>query len=141
MDAKRAGSQLPKKKNRSDKDQQYTTIQFLPSNNAKCKETAIAKLETSYKACTEPGRLSARYQPTFSQQKTSEPKISQMSCHQSEWPRDSEEATQPVPGVASEQARTPARREVGSELQAHGSAELKERSPTVLSPEFGDDDG
>jgi len=50
-----------------------------------------------------------------------------MSYHQSEWPRDSGEARQTVPGVTLEQARATARKEAGSEFQDLGPTELKER--------------
>jgi len=36
-----------------------------------------------------------------------------------------------VPGVASEQARAPARRESGNDKYALGPADLRERSPTL----------
>jgi len=42
-----------------------------------------------------------------------------------------------VRGVASAQARAPARRDVGSEFQALGHVELMERSPTVFNLKSG----
>ncbi len=42
-----------------------------------------------------------------------------------------------MPGVASVQARAPARREGGREFQALGPAEQKDRSPTVFSLNSG----
>ena len=42
-----------------------------------------------------------------------------------------------MPGVASVQARAPARREGGREFQALGPAEQKDRSPTVFNLKDG----
>ncbi len=42
-----------------------------------------------------------------------------------------------VPGVASAQARVPARRECGREFHILGPTEQKDRSPTVFSLKWG----
>ena len=42
-----------------------------------------------------------------------------------------------MPGVASVQARVPARREGGREFQALGPDEQKDRSPTVFNLKVG----
>ena len=42
-----------------------------------------------------------------------------------------------MPGVASVQARAPARREGGREFQALGPDEQKDRSPTVFNLKVG----
>jgi len=42
-----------------------------------------------------------------------------------------------MPGVASLQARAPARSERGSEFQSLGPTEQKDRSPTVFNLKFG----
>jgi len=51
-----------------------------------------------------------------------------------EWPGDSSEAgLRTVPGVASVQARAPARREDRREFQALGPDAQRDRSPTVFN--------
>jgi len=108
---------------------------FSVQSMCTARETAHYSLKEDFSIATTEPRGYRHAFSTTSQQGYQEAKRNQVSSHQTEWPGDSSEA-ETVPGVASVQARAPARREGGREFQALGPDAQKDWSPTVFN--FGE---
>ena len=91
-------------------------------------------------ASTEPQGLSARFLVDLTKEGAGSEEESDERPSKTvakRWQRSKEVTEETVPGVASVQARAPARREAGREFQALGHVEQKDRSPTVFSLKVG----